>query len=101
MLQNHKRPQLAKALEKKRTKLRISHSLTFDYTTKLLSSKQHSIGTKHRCIDQWNKIENPEINPPMYVQSVNLKQRRQIYTMGNKISSIIGAVKTRQQHVKE
>ena len=36
-------------LEKKRTKLRISHSLTFNYITKLLSSKQHNVGTKHRC----------------------------------------------------
>jgi len=46
-------------------------------------------------------LPDPEINPPMDVQSVNLKQRRQIYTMGNKISSISDAVKTRQLHVKE
>ena len=66
----HKRPRIAKAiLRKKKMELEKSGSLTSDYTTKLPSSKPSGTGTKIN-IDQWNRIESPELNPHTYSQLI-------------------------------
>ena len=40
-------------------------------------------------------------NKPTHLWSINLQQGRQEYTMGYRVSSISGAGKTGQLHVKE
>ena len=80
--------------------LEESTCLSSGSTTKPQSSKQYGTGTKTENIDQWNKIESPEINPCTYAHLIFDKEAR-IYNGEKTISLTSGAGKTGQPLVKE